>query len=230
MKYIEEKSIDLILCDLPYGVTSKNKWDEIIPFEQLWKEYNRIIKDHGAIILHSQQPFTSMLIVSNSKMFKYCWIWNKSQTTGFLNAKKQPLRQHEDICVFYKKQCTYNPQMVKGKMQLKNTGGDTSNYNASKAMPHYSDMYYPKTILNIPQRRFKNGHPTQKPVELEEYLIRTYTNKNDVVLDNCMGSGTTIVAAINENRQYIGFEKDSTYFNMAEDRINNTYNKLNKVI
>ena len=218
MKDIPDKSIDMILADLPYG-TTRNKWDEVLPFNVLWKEYERIIKDNGAIVLHSQQPFTSKLIMSNLKIYKYSWVWSKSQVSGFLNAKKQPLREHEDICVFYKKQCTYNPQMTKGKMQLKNTGGDSSNYNKFEARPHYSDEYYPKTILDFPLRRFKGGHPTQKPVELAEYLIKTYTNEGDTVLDNVMGSGTTGVACKNLNRNFIGMELDETYFNIAKERI-----------
>ena len=218
MKNIPDKSIDMILCDLPYGTTAC-KWDNIIPFEPLWEQYERVIKDNGAIVLHSQQPFTSKLIMSNLKMFKYSLVWSKSQVSGFLNAKKQPLREHEDICVFYKKQCTYNPQMTKGKMQLKNTGGQSSNYNHFEAQPHYSDEYYPKSILNFPLQRFKNGHPTQKPVALLEYLIKTYTNENETVLDNCMGSGSTCVAAINTNRHYIGFELDPHYFEIAQKRI-----------
>lgn len=219
MKNIPDKSIDMILCDLPFGVTSRNKWDVVIPFEPLWEQYKRIIKDNGAIVLHSQQPFTSKLIMSNLKMFKYSLVWSKSQVSGFLNAKKQPLREHEDICVFYKKQCTYNPQMTKGKMQLKNTGGQSSNYNHFEAQPHYSDEYYPKSILNFPLQRFKNGHPTQKPIALLEYLIRTYTNDGETVLDNCMGSGSTCVAAINTNRHYIGFELEPHYFEISKQRI-----------
>ena len=218
MKEIPDKSIDMIFADLPYG-TTRNKWDEVLPFNALWKEYERIIKDNGAIVLHSQQPFTSKLIMSNSKIYKYSWVWSKSQVSGFLNAKKQPLREHEDICVFYKKQCTYNPQMTKGKMQLKNTGGDSSNYNKFEARPHYSDEYYPKTILDFPLRRFKGGHPTQKPVELAEYLIKTYTNEGETVLDNCMGSGTTGVACLNTKRNFIGMELNETYFNVAKERI-----------
>ena len=218
MKDIPGGSIDMILADLPYG-TTRNKWDEVLPFNALWKEYERIIKDNGAIVLHSQQPFTSKLIMSNSKIYKYSWVWSKSQVSGFLNAKKQPLREHEDICVFYKKQCTYNPQMIKGKMQLKNTGGDSSNYNKFEARPHYSDEYYPKTILDFPLRRFKGGHPTQKPVELAEYLIKTYTNEGDTVLDNVMGSGTTGVACKNLNRNFIGMELDEEYFKIAQSRI-----------
>lgn len=222
MKFIPDKSIDMILCDLPYG-TTRNKWDSIIPLDELWDQYNRIIKDNGVIVLNCQNPFTSQLISSNYEMYKYSWVWSKSQVSGFLNAKKQPLREHEDIAVFYKKQCTYNPQMTKGKMQLKNTGGATSNYNKFEAQPHLSDEYYPKTILDFPLRRFKDGHPTQKPVELCEYLIKTYTNENDIVLDNCAGSGTTLVAAKRLRRRYLGFETESKYIEMANVRLDSEY-------
>jgi len=218
MCLINDKSVDMILCDLPYG-TTRNKWDSIIPFEILWEQYLRIIKDNGAIVLFGSQPFTSALVMSNPKIFKYSLVWSKSQVTGFLNAKKQPLREHEDILVFYKKPPTYNPQMTKGKMQLKNTGGKTTNYNSFEAQPHYSDEYYPKSILNFPLRRFKGGHPTQKPVELCEYLINTYSNEDEVILDNCMGSFTTAVASKNINRNYIGFELDNTYYEMGRKRL-----------
>ena len=218
MKEIPDKSVDMILCDLPFGVT-RNSWDKIIPFESLWEEYERIIKDNGAIVLNCQQPFTSKLIMSNPKMFKYCWVWHKKQCSGFLNAKKQPLRSCEDIAVFYKKQCTYNPQMRQGKKQLKNTGGKSSNYNDFTYQPHYSEIYYPTTLLEFPLPRFKNGHPTQKPVPLLEYLIKTYTNENDTVLDNCMGSGSTGVACVNTNRNFIGIELDEHYFEVAQHRI-----------
>jgi len=219
MKEIPDKSIDMVLCDLPYGVTSRNKWDSIIPFESLWESYHRVIKDNGAIVLNCQQPFTTYLISSNIKEFKYCWVWYKKQTTGFLNAKKQPLRNCEDIAVFYKKQPTYNPEMRKGKRVLKNTGGGSTNYNEFTYMPYYSEMYYPTTLLEIPLPRFKGGHPTQKPVALMEYLIKTYTNEGETVLDNCMGSGSTGVACINTNRKFIGIEKDDKYFEIAKSRI-----------
>ena len=219
MDNIPTGTVDMVLCDLPYGVTSRNKWDSIIPFEQLWEQYHRVVKENGAIVLNCQQPFTTKLISSNIKEFKYCWVWYKKQTTGFLNAKKQPLRNCEDIAVFYKKQPTYNPEMRKGKKVLKNTGGDSTNYNKLTYMPHYSEMYYPTTLLEIPLPRFKGGHPTQKPVALCEYLIKTYTNENEVVLDNCMGSGTTGVAALNLCRKFIGIEKDKQWFDVANDRI-----------
>jgi site-specific DNA-methyltransferase (adenine-specific) len=219
MKYIPDKSIDMILCDLPYGVTARNKWDCVIPFEKLWEQYKRVIKENGAIVLTATQPFTTDLIQSNRKWFKYSLVWSKGQVTGFLNAKKQPLRSHEDILVFYQKPPTYNPEMTKGKKVLKSTGGDSTNYGKFTYKPHYSEWYYPKSIIEIPQKRFKGGHPTQKPVELLEYLIKTYTNEGETVLDNCMGSGSTIVACINTNRKYIGIEKELKYFEIAKKRI-----------
>ena len=218
MKNIPDKSIDMVLCDLPYG-TTQCKWDSIIPFDSLWTQYNRIIKDNSAIVLFGSEPFTSLLICSNIKNFKYNWIWQKNKSTGFLNAKKQPLRNCEDIAVFYKKQPTYNPEMRKGKRVSKNTGSGSTNYNFTY-MPHYSEMYYPTTLLEIPLPRFKGGHPTQKPVPLCEYLIKTYTNEGETVLDNCMGSGTTGVACKNLNRKFIGIELDDTYYEIAKNRIN----------
>jgi site-specific DNA-methyltransferase (adenine-specific) len=219
MKGIADKSVDMILCDLPYGVTARNKWDCVIPFEKLWEQYERVVKERGAIVLTATQPFTTDLIQSNRKWFKYSLVWSKSQVTGFLNAKKQPLRSHEDILVFYQKQPTYNPKMVIGKRVLKSTGGDSTNYGKFTYKPHYSEQYYPKSIIEIPQKRFKGGHPTQKPVELMEYLVKTYTNEGETVLDNCMGSGSTGVAAVNCNRNFIGIELDKTYFNIAKERI-----------
>lgn len=224
MDNVPDKSVDMILCDLPYGVTSRNKWDECLPFDELWKQYHRIIKDNGAIVLNCQQPFTTKLISSNIKEFKYCWVWYKKQVTGFLNAKKQPLRNCEDIAVFYKKQPTYNPEMRKGKRALKATGKASSNYNEFTYMPHYSETYYPTTLLEIPLQRYKNGHPTQKPVALCEYLIKTYTNAGETVLDNCMGSGTTGIACVNLNRKFIGIELDGTYYNIAKKRIEESIN------
>jgi len=221
MSKIKDKSIDMILCDLPYG-TTQNKWDSVIPLDNLWKEYKRIIKDRGAIVLTSSQPFTSILISSNLKMFKYTWTWDKSQITGFLNSKRQPLRKTEDICVFYKKQCTYHPQMTKGKAYKINRTHGTDNYGKQVANSTVNDgERFPTNILNIPQVRVKNGHPTQKPVELGEYLINTYTDDNEIVLDNTCGSGSFLVAAKKTNRSYIGFENDTEfgYFKMATERL-----------
>lgn len=218
MKELPDKSIDMVLCDLPYG-TTQNKWDTVIPFDLLWSAYRRICKDNAAIVLHCQEPFTSELIQSNKKEFKYKWVWWKKQCTGFLNAKKQPLRNCEDIAVFYRKQCVYNPQMRNGKPQLKSTGGQISNYGKFTYMPHVSNIYYPTTLLEFSLPRFKDGHPTQKPVPLLEYLIRTYTNEGDVILDNCMGSGSTGVACVNTGRDFIGMELDEKYFGIAKQRI-----------
>lgn len=227
MTKIADKSVDCILCDLPFG-TTKNKWDTIIPFEPLWLQYNRIIKDDGAIVLFSQQPFTSMLVMSNPKMFKYEWIWEKENGTGFLNANHAPLKIHENILVFGKGatsptkksvSMTYNPQKTKGKPYTAVQGYTGNNYSHTVGNVTVSDgMRYPTDILRF-QRDKDKYHSTQKPVELCQYLIRTYTNENDVVLDNTMGSGSTIVAAIRENRQYIGIEKDEKYFDIANKRI-----------
>ena len=228
MRDIPDASIDLILCDLPYG-TTQNKWDTIIPFEQLWTEYLRIIKPKGNIILMANQPFTSMLVVSNTKLFKYSLVWNKvNRITGHLNAKKQPLRITEDILVFYKKLGCYNPQMTQGSKAYTVSGSSgSSNYGATKKVITVNDgSRYPTNIINIrADRRSAEGrlHPTQKPVELMEYLIKTYSNKNDIVLDNTMGPGTTGVACMNLRRKFIGMELDTKYFKIAETRIKQAY-------
>ena len=219
MKDIPDKSIDMILCDLPYGTTAC-KWDVIIPFEPLWEQYNRIIKDNGAIVLFGSEPFSSYLRMSNIKNFKYDWIWNKKLAGNGILAKKQPLKIHEIVSVF--NSGIYIPQMTKGryrkKMGLKEseiTGGN------SYAKQTENDLYYPKSILEYGIGNMRKGrlHPTQKPVALLEYLIKTYTNEGDVVLDNCMGSGSTGVACVNTNRDFIGIELDKDYFNIAKQRI-----------
>lgn len=227
MQRIPDKSIDAIICDLPYGST-RCKWDIIIPFDKLWEQYNRVVKDNGAIVLFGGEPFASYLRLSNINSYKYDWIWQKSHPTGHLNSKKQPLRQHENILVFYKKQCTYNPQMIKKSYLDKRTNSGanvkTDVYNDFKKVKRHIDVTdgFPKTIQYF-ATPFKGGeggkHPTQKPVALLEYLIKTYTNEGEIVLDNCMGSGTTAVAAINTSRNYIGFETDKTYYQIACDRI-----------
>jgi len=222
MKYIDDKSIDMILCDLPYGVT-KNKWDSIISLEKLWNQYRRIIKENGAIVLTAQQPFTTSLIMSNQEEFRYSLVWDKIGTTGFQNAKKMPLRRHEDILIFYKKLPNYNPQMeTRGKPRKK--GGskvDNGCYGELRSKESFNNEYYPTSIIAI-SNAVKIGkiHPTQKPVALFEYLIKTYTNENELVLDNCMGSGTTAIACINTNRNYIGFELNKEYYEIAKNRIN----------
>lgn len=217
MKDIKDKSIDMILCDLPYG-TTHCKWDSVIPFELLWKQYNRIIKDNGAICLFSQMPFSAMLVSSNLQMYRYEWIWKKSNSTGFLNAKKMPLKAHESIEVFYKKPPAYNPQFTQGKPYKTTTGSLTSNYNKFYKITTVSDgRRYPIDVLE-----FKSEiglHPTQKPVALLEYLIKTYTNEGEIVLDNCMGSGSCGVASVHTNRNFIGIELDKDYFDIAKKRI-----------
>lgn len=218
MKDIPDGSVDCIICDLPFGVT-QNEWDTPIPFDKMWEHYNRICKENAAVVLNCQQPFTSHLILSNLDKFKYCWTWYKKQCSGFLNSKKMPLRNCEDIAVFYRQQCTYNPQMREGKPQLKATGRGSSNYNDFTYRPHISENYYPTTMLEISLPRFKDGHPTQKPVPLIEYLIKTYTNPGETILDNCMGSGTTGVACVNTNRNFIGIELNDEYFEIAKRRI-----------
>ena len=227
MQKIEDKSIDLILCDLPYGTTAC-AWDNIIPFDKLWNNYKRIIKDNGAIVLFSTQPFTTALISSNMKDFRYSLIWNKIRAAGFLNANRMPLKQHEDINVFYKAQPTYNPQKYIDKPY------DKTKYNGNKLDKNVLGAYtsqssknqgerFPKSILTFSQnwRRQNQIHPTQKPVELMEYLIKTYSNENDLVLDNCMGSGTTAIACENTNRKFIGIELDTEYYEKAVERIKN---------
>lgn len=220
MKDIPDKSIDMILCDLPYGTTAC-KWDVIIPFEPLWEQYNRIIKDNGAIVLFGSEPFSSYLRMSNIKNFKYDWIWNKKLAGNGILAKKQPLKIHEIVSVF--NSGIYIPQMTKGryrkKMGLKEseiTGGN------SFAKQTENDLYYPQTIQEFSTANMRKGrlHPTQKPVALLEYLIKTYTNEGETVLDNCMGSGSTGVACKNLNRKFIGIELDDTYYEIAKNRIN----------
>jgi site-specific DNA-methyltransferase (adenine-specific) len=224
MPYIPDKSIDMILCDLPYGKT-KLKWDSIIPLEPLWEQYERIIKDNGAIVLTARQPFTSMLITSNKKMFRQTWVWDKVIGVNFMNAKKMHTQGFEDICVFYRKLPTYNPQMEEGvpfKDSRKTKHRTKTEALGSRAKYTPQDNIgtrYPKGIIRFSARNNKPLHPTQKPVELLEYLIKTYTNEGETVLDNCMGSGSTIVACKNTNRQYIGIEKEPKYFEIAKKRI-----------
>lgn len=221
MQDIPNGSIDMILCDLPYGMTDC-KWDSIIPFDMLWEQYNRITKDNGAIVLFSAQPFTTKLIYSNFKCFKYCWYWKKRNATGFCFAKYQPMRMIEDICVFYKKAPKYNPQglrkLEKPRERNKVMQGDTI-YRKGLA-GEYKQQYtnYPKNILEF-DKETERLHPTQKPVPLLEYLIKTYTDEGETVLDNCMGSGSTGVAAANTNRRFIGMELTDHYYNIAKDRI-----------
>jgi site-specific DNA-methyltransferase (adenine-specific) len=219
LKDLSDNSIDMILCDLPYGVTARNKWDCIIPFPSLWEHYERIIKNDGAIALTAIQPFTSITVMSNLALFKYEWIWRKQQGTGFLNAKKQPLRNHESVLIFYKQQPTYNPQFTEGKPYTCKSGKASSNYNEQiSVVTENEGKRYPLTVLDFSYDKNKL-HPTQKPVALFEYMINTYTKEGNLVLDNCMGSGTTGVACKNLNRDFIGIEKDENYFSIAKERI-----------
>ncbi|AEY65397.1 site-specific DNA-methyltransferase [Clostridium sp. BNL1100] len=233
MKDIDDKSIDMILCDLPYG-TTQCKWDNVIPFEPLWEQYERIIKDNGAIVLTGCEPFSSMLRLSNLKLYKYDWIWDKVKGTGFLNAKKQPMRNHEIISVFYRKQCTYNPQKTQGhnlKKSYRSKNLQTDVYGEMKNDYTYeSTERYPRSIqVFSTDTQNSSLHPTQKPVDLFKYLIKTYTNEGDLVLDNCIGSGTTAIACLNTDRKYIGFEIDKHYFDVAQERIHRTVAQLSLV-
>ena len=266
MKEIPDKSIDMILCDLPYGTTARNKWDIIIPMndyinidnknieknefylnqflkglskeeidkiwkenkqEGLWTHYNRIIKDNGAILLFSQTPFDKILGYSNLKMLRYEWIWEKTTATGHLNAKKMPMKAHENILVFYKKLPMYNPQKTTGHTPVHSYikyQDDGSNYGKTAVgiSGGGSTERYPRSVQVFKTDKQKCAlHPTQKPVDLCEYLVKTYTNEGDLVLDNCMGSGSTGVACINTNRNFIGIELDENYFKIAKDRIEN---------
>lgn len=222
MRKLADKSVDMILCDLPYGTTAC-KWDTIIPFEPLWAEYERVIKDNGAIVLTASQPFTSALVMSNLKLFRYEWIWEKTLFTNFALVKKQPAKKHENMCVFYKKQPKYTPQMEIGKpyedKERARTMGVTADAIPMKKPIKNSGTRYPSSVQKFSNGNNGNVHPTQKPVALFEYLIRTYTNEGETVLDNCIGSGTTAVAAINTGRQFIGIEREPEYVAIANQRI-----------
>lgn len=231
---IADGSVDLILCDLPYGVLNKRnpaaRWDCVLPFDKLWAHYERIIKPNGAIVLFAQGMFTARLMMSNSKLWKYNLVWKKGDgVTGFLNANRMPMRNHEDICVFYKKLPTYNPQFTKGETNHARGGADngykaTGNaqnrcYGGFKNTPTtFTTDKYPKSVINFEKCR-KFRHPNEKPVDLLRYLIRTYSNESDIVLDNTMGSGSTCVAAVLENRRYIGIEKMQEYYDIAVERV-----------
>ena len=223
MKDIPDKSIDMILCDLPYGTTAC-KWDVIIPFEPLWEQYKRIIKDRGAIVLFGSEPFSSYLRMSNIKQYKYDWVWNKKLAGNGILAKKQPLKIHELVHVF--NSGVYFPQKTKGKLRSKMTSGirtcELNGGDGIKGADEYqNDEYYPTSIQEYGIGNLRSGrlHPTQKPVALLEYLIKTYTLEGEMVLDNTMGSGSTGVACINTKRDFIGIEKDDKYFEIAKKRI-----------
>ena len=228
MKEIPDKSIDMILCDLPYGVT-QNKKDICLPFDKLWEQYKRIIKDNGCIALFGQGLFYIDLVNSNRKMFRYDIVWDKVLTSGFLNAKKMPLRKHEQIAIFYKKQPTYNPQFTQGKplhskgKSYKSKEHKNQNYgkfNITNDDRAGSTEKYPTSIISFKKCHPSISlHPTEKSIECLEWLIKTYTQKNETILDNCMGSGSTGVACVNTNRSFIGIELDENYFNIAKQRI-----------
>lgn len=223
MKLIPDGSVDMVLCDLPYG-TTQNKWDAVIPFEALWTEYRRIGKPNCAFVLTAAQPFTSALVMSNPGLFKYDWTWRKEKGTGHLNAKKMPMRDKEDVLVFYAEQPTYNPQFAEGKpydgAARVGKKQQTDNYGKYAAIREDNDgKRYPKQVIEFNSVGRGGEHPTQKPVALMEYLIRTYTNEGDTVLDNTMGSGTTGVASVNTCRDFIGIERDPMYFEIARQRI-----------
>lgn len=227
MKDIPDRSIDMILCDLPYGTTAC-KWDIVIPFDKLWKQYNRIIKDNGAIVLFGSEPFTSKLICSNLTGFKYRWDWNKKIPSGMSYARYRPMQQIEDIIVFTKngEKTQYNPQLTKRDKPIKSGGTKHSETAPIKYKDKDFKKTYkyknPTTLLEFDKVRKGSIHPTQKPVALLEYLIKTYTNEGNTVLDNCMGSGSTGVACINTNRNFIGIELDKKYFEIAKQRIEGT--------
>lgn len=230
MENIPDKSVDAIICDLPYGTTAC-KWDTIIPFDRLWEQYNRIIKDNGAICLFGSEPFSSMLRMSNLKMYKYDWVWVKPRGTGHLNVKKQPLRNTETISIFYKNQSIYNPQFEKGEPYSALKAGKKSSVsqkgtttygrfmNGAEFRNDNIGIRYPKTTLNFGVVERGTLHPTQKPVALLEYLVKTYSNEGDLILDNTAGSMTTAIAAINTNRRCICIEKDDNYFEIGSERV-----------
>ena len=226
---IPDGSVDMILCDLPYGTTN-HEWDNIIPFDKMWEQYNRIIKDNGAIVLFGAEPFSTKLKVSNMKMYRYDWIWKKTKPTLFLMANKRPLNKHELISVFYKHLPTYNPQMSKGKPykhkaeKLKASGFNSA---INKSASNNKGTRFPTTILEFGSMNNRKAvHPTEKPVDLLSYLIKTYTNPGETVLDNCMGSGSTGVASIMNDRKFIGFEMDDHYFEVASNRIKDEIQKV----
>lgn len=221
MKEIPDGCIDMVLCDPPYG-TTQCRWDSIIDLGLMWKQLKRVTKTNGAIVMTAAQPFTSVLVSSNLKMFKYDWCWQKPKGTGHLNAKKQPMRDKEDILVFYTKQCTYNPQMTEGAPYDEKSGkAQFAGYGKDKRIGNKNNGgRYPKQVQQFGVVERNTVHPTQKPVALMEYLIKTYTNEGDTVLDFTMGSGTTGVAANNLGRYFFGIEMDDKYFQIASERIN----------
>jgi site-specific DNA-methyltransferase (adenine-specific) len=226
MAKLPDGCVDMVMCDPPYGTTAC-KWDSIIPLEPMWEQLKRLIKPNGAIVMTASQPFTTTLIASNMKMFKYCWVWEKSHPSNIANAKRMVMKWHEDVCVFYSIPPTYKPQKTQGKPNHstgtangKRTNRSIHNANLLQ-IDDYSGMKHPKSIIKANNPRIKGQHPTQKPVALMEYLIKTYTSEGETVLDFTMGSGTTGVACVNLNREFIGIERDDKYFEIAKNRIGN---------
>lgn len=227
MKDVKDESVDLILCDLPYGTTDIRGWDKIIPAEKMWEQYKRIIKEDGTIVLFGSQPFTSYLVNSNPEMFRYEWIWDKTRGANFFNANCQPMKSHENILIFTKKPTSpnsrgtalYNPQKEGDEEYTSKLGTQSKTYNGGKTERVATKLKgrHPKSIQTF--KKDGNLHPTQKPVELCELLIKSYTNKGGIVLDNCIGSGTTAIAAINTGRNYIGIEQEKEYVDIANERI-----------
>ena len=228
MQSLPESSVDMVFCDLPYG-TTQNSWDTIIPFDKLWEQYHRVVKDNGAIVLTAQPPFDKVLACSNLNEFRYEWIWEKNKATGHLNAKKMPMKAHENVLVFYSKLPTYNPQMTSGHKPMNAVlpkdnipePEEKRNYNhvdKRTGNPGGGTTRYPRDVIEFPvinnddPQKF---HPTQKPIKMIEYFIKTYSNPGDTILDNCMGSGSTCIAANNTDRQYIGIEMTEEYYNLA---------------
>ena len=220
MRTLPERCVNMVLCDLPYG-TTQNKWDSIIPFDLMWGELSRVVQEGGVLVFTATQPFASALVMSNLKMFRYQWVWVKSKITGVLNAKRMPVRKHEMILVFgsTSNKSVYNPQGLLKKGTITKQGGCSSNYGGRNTEEYVQEFTnYPRDVLEIPSEG-NTVHPTQKPVTLMEYLIHTYTNEGDVVLDFTMGAGTTGVACMNTGRSFIGIERDERYFKIAQERI-----------
>ena len=227
MKDIDDSSIDMVFCDLPYGITS-NSWDSVINLTDLWNSYNRIVKETGVTVLTASSPFDKILGCSNLKQLKYEWIWQKDTSTGFLNAKHMPLKEHENVLIFYRKKCTYNPQMKHGfKPYICKSGRSSTNYREGidNHITISNGERFPTSIIKF-SRDSEKLHPTQKPVALVEYMIRTYTNEGDTVIDNCMGSGTTGIACLNTNRNFVGIEMNDEYYSKAKERILNHQIKI----
>ena len=230
MAKIPDGSVDMVMCDPPYGMTAC-KWDSIIPLEPMWEHLKRVTKQNGAIVMTASQPFTTTLISSNMKMFKYCWVWNKLYPTNHLNAQRQPMKKTEDVAVFYAKQCTYNPQGLKWNPRIKTRKKSSQGSKCYGEQEESSLCKWEGYPINLIEFKGEHGlHPTQKPVALMEYLIKTYTNEGETVLDFAFGSGTTGVACVNLNRNFIGIEMDDKYFNDAKDRIEQAKNLFSEAV